>query len=89
MAARVGVDLRPVQPDRAHLQHAHLAGEPKNIDEQLLDILQEPPAERRDGVVVGMIVRRDEPKRHRVIGRPLQLAAGEHSCRVAVNQRPK
>jgi len=87
VAARVGVDLRAVQPNRAHLQQAHLAGELKNNDEQLLDILQEAPAKRCDRVVVGMIVRRDEPKRHRVVGRPLQLAAGEHPRRIAVNQQ--
>ncbi len=68
--ARVGVDLRPVQSDRAHLQNAHLARQLKNLDEQLLDLLQEPPPKRGDRVVVGMIVRRDEPKRHRVRSSP-------------------
>ena len=87
MAARVGVDLRPIQPDRAHLQHAQLARQLENLDEQLLDILQEAPPKRRDRVVVGMIVGRNEPKRHRVVGRPLQLAAGEHPRRIAVNQK--
>ena len=37
--AGVGVDLRPVQPDYAHLQDAHLARQLKNLDEQLLDLL--------------------------------------------------
>ena len=87
MPARVGVDLRPVQSDRAHLQHAHLARELKNLDEQLLDVFQEAPPKRRDRVVVGMIVARNEPKRHRIPSRPLQLAAGEHPRRIAVNQQ--
>ena len=85
--ARVGVDLRPVQSDRAHLQHAHLARQLKNLDEQLLDVLQEPPPKRGDRVVVGMIVGRDEPKRHRVISRTLQLAARKHPRRIAVNHK--
>ena len=87
MPARVGVDLRPVQSDRAHLQHAHLARYLKNLDEQLLDVLQEPPPKRGDRVVVGMIVGCNEPKRHRVVGRPLELPAGERPRRVAVNQQ--
>ncbi len=85
--ARVGVDLRPVQSDRAHLQHAHLARQLKNLDEQLLDLLQEPPPKRGDRVVVGMVVRRDEPERHRVVSRPLQLAARKYARRVTVNQQ--
>jgi len=85
--AGVGVDLRAVQPDRAHLQNAHLARQLKDLDEQLLDLLQEPPPKRGDRVGVGMIVRRDEPKRHRIVGRPLDLPAREHPGRVTVNQQ--
>ena len=87
MPARVGMNLRPVQSDRAHLQDAHLARQLKNLDEQLLDVLQEPPPKRGDRVVVGMIVGRDEPKRHRVVGRPLKLAARKYARRIAVNQK--
>jgi len=87
--ARVGVDLRAVQADRPHLQNAHLAGEPEDIDEKLLDVFQEASPKRGDRVVVGMIVGRDETKRHGIVGRPLQLAAGEHARRIAVNQQPQ
>src|SRR5271157_2476918 len=34
-----------------------------------------------------MIVGRDEPERHRVISRTLQLAARKHARRIAVNQK--
>jgi hypothetical protein len=85
--AGAGVDLRAVQPDRAHLQNANLARQLKNLDEQLLDLLQEPPPKRGDRIMVGMIVGRDETKRHRVVGRPLQLPTGERPGRVAVNQQ--
>ena len=84
--ARVGVDLRAVQPDRPHLQHAHLAGQLQHLDEQLLDLLQETPSKGRYRVVVGMRAAREEAKRNRVVGRPLQLAAGEHPRRITVNQ---
>ena len=84
--AGIGVDLRAVQPDRAHLQHAHLARQSQHLHEQPLDLLEKPPPERRDRVVVGMLVRRDEAERHRIIGRPLQLAARKHPRRIAINQ---
>ena len=48
---------------------------------------RESAAEGRDRVVVGMIVGRDEPECHRVIGRTLQLAARKHARRIAVNQK--
>ena len=84
--AGVGVDLRAVERHRAHLQHAHLARQQQHLNEQRLDLLEKPSPERRDRVVVGMIVGRDEAERHRVIGRPLQLAARKHARRIAVNQ---
>ena len=40
----------------------------------------------RDGVVVRMLVPGNEAKRHRVIRRPLQLAAGKHAGGVAIHQ---
>ncbi len=58
--AGVGADFRPVQPDRPHLQHPHLARKQKNLNEQLLDISKKPPPERGDRVVVRMLVGPDE-----------------------------
>ena len=84
--AGVGVDFRAVEPDRPHFQHAHLASQQQHLNEQPLDLLEKPPPERRDRVVVGMIVGRDKTERHRVIGRPLQLAARKHACRITINQ---
>ncbi len=86
MPAGVGVDFRAVEPDRPHFQHAHLARQQQHLNEQPLDLLEKPPPERRDRVVVGMIVGRDKTERHRVIGRPLQLAARKHACRITINQ---
>src|SRR3712207_7532489 len=37
------------------------------------------PPEGGDGVVVRVLVGGDEAERHRIVGRPLQLAAGEHA----------
>ena len=79
VAAGIGVDLGAIQRHRAHLEHAHLARHRQHLDEQTLDLLEKPPPERGDGVVIGMLVRRDEAERHRVIARPLQLAAREHA----------
>ena len=63
VAAGVGVDLGPVEPDRAELQQAHLPRHLQHFDEQGLDPRQKAPPERRDRVVVGMLVRRHEAKR--------------------------
>lgn len=84
--ARVGMNFRTVEPDRTHLQHAHLACEQQHLNEQPLDLLEKAPPERRDCVVVGMIVGGNETKRHRVIRRPLQLAARKYARRITINQ---
>ena len=86
VTAGVGVDLRAVQRHRPHLQDAHLARQQQHLNEQRLDLLEKAPPEGRDRIVVGMIVGRDEPERHRVVGRALQLAARKHPHRIAVNQ---
>jgi hypothetical protein len=83
------VDLRAVQRDRPHLQNAHLPRQQQNLNEKRLDLFQKPPAERRDSVVVGMIVGGDEAERHAVIGRPLELATRKNARRVAVDQQSK
>ena len=54
--AGVGVDLRPVQRHRPQLQKAHLARQQQNLHKQRLDLLQKAFAERRDGIVIGMLV---------------------------------
>jgi hypothetical protein len=87
VTAGIGVDLGPVEPHRAHLQNAHLARQKQNLDEKRLDLLQKPPPERRDRVVIGVFVRRDEAERHAVVRRPLQLAARKYPRRIAINQK--
>ena len=86
VAAGVGVDLGPVQRHRAHFQHAHLARQLQDLDELPLDLLQKAAAEGRDRVVVGMVVRGDEAKRHRIICCPFQLAARKHAGGIAIDQ---
>jgi hypothetical protein len=86
VAAGVGVDLGAIQRHRAHPQQTHLARQFQHLDEQPLDLLQEPAPERREGGVVRLLVGRDEAERHRIIGRPLQLAARKHPCGVAIDQ---
>lgn len=79
VTAGVGVDLRAVERNRSHFQHTHLARQQQHLNEQRFDLFQKPPPERSDRVVVGMIVSRNEAKRHRVIARPLQLATRKHA----------
>ncbi len=87
--AGVGMDLCAVQRHRPHLQNAHLPRQQQHLNEQSFDLREKAPPEGRDRVVVGMIVGRDEPERHRVISRTLQLAARKHPSRIAVNQKAK
>ena len=68
MTAGVGVDLRAIQRHRAQLQDTHLARDAQNLHEQRLDLAQKAPAERRNGVVIGMLIGRDEAESYRVIG---------------------
>ena len=89
VTAGVGVDLRAVEADRSHLQHAHLAREQQHADEQPLDLLEKAPPKRGDRVVVGMVVGGDVAERHAVVSRPLKLAARKHPGGVAVNQNPQ
>src|SRR5215813_15422257 len=63
---------------RPQLQQAHLARQLQHPHNQPFDLLQKSPPNRRDRVVVGMPVRRDELERHRVIGRTFQLPARKH-----------
>jgi hypothetical protein len=86
VAAGVGVDLGAVERDRAQLQHPHLAGKLQYLDEQCLDLLEEAPPEHGDRVVVWVLIGSSEAECHRIIRRPLQLAAGEHAGGVAVDQ---
>ena len=51
VAAGVGVDLRAVEADGSHLQHAHLARQQQHLNEQSLDLFEKPPPERRERVV--------------------------------------
>jgi hypothetical protein len=75
----VGVNFGPVQRYHAHLQHAHFTRQSQHPHGQRLDLLQKSPPECGDGVVIGMIIRRDEPGRHGIVCRPFQLAAGKHA----------
>src|SRR4051812_19883140 len=86
VAAGIGVDLGAVERDRAQLQHPDLAGELQHLNEQRLDLSEEASPERRNGVVIRVLVGGNEAERHRIITRSLQLAAGEHAGGVAVDQ---
>jgi pimeloyl-ACP methyl ester carboxylesterase len=85
--AGVGRDLGAVQRDVAQLQALHLSRQHQHLDEQLLDLRQEAPAEAGNAVVVGLRVRSNEAKRHRVVTGALDLAAGVHASGVAVHQQ--
>ncbi len=86
VAAGIGMDLRAVQRHRTQLQYTHLPRQQQNLHEQRLDLLEEPPPEGRDCVVIGMIVRGNEAERDRIVSRPLQFAAGKNARGVAVDQ---
>ncbi len=89
VAAGIGMDLGAIQANRAQPHHAHLARQQQHLHEQLLDLRQKPPPEHRNRVVVGMVIGGDETKRHRIIARPFQLAAGKYPGGITVDQHPQ
>src|SRR5271165_550187 len=66
--------------------HALAPSRGQALDEQRLDLLQEPPPKGGDRVVVGMLVAGNEAERHRVIRGPFQVAAGKHPGGVTIYQ---
>src|SRR4051812_46605974 len=60
------MDLRAIERDGAQLQHAHLARHQQHLNEQPLDLREKSPPKRRKGVVVGMLVRRQEAHGDRI-----------------------
>ena len=89
MLARVGADLGAVQRNVAELEQLHLPREHQHLHEQRLDFLQEAPPERGERVMVGVRVGRHVAKRHRVVGRALDLAARMHTVGITVDQQPQ
>ncbi len=75
MPAGIGVELRPVEPNRAKLQNPHLARQNQTLDEQLLDVAQKPAPERRDRVVIWIFIRGHTAERHSVICGAFELPA--------------
>lgn len=69
------------------LEQLHLARQHQHLHEQLLNFLEKPPPKHGQRVMVRVRVGRHKPKRHRVIGRTLDLAAGMHAAGIAVNQQ--
>ena len=87
--AGIGVDLRAVERNGAHLEHPHLVRQRQHLHEQTLELLEKAPPKRRDRVVIRMLVRCDEAECHRIVSRPLQLSAREHTRRIPVHQKAK
>ena len=72
------MDLRAVERHGAQLEHAHRARHQQHLNEQPLDLREKSPPKRRKGVVVGMLVRRQEAHGDRIVSRTFQLAARKH-----------
>ncbi|KAG1223495.1 hypothetical protein G6F67_009633 [Rhizopus microsporus] len=87
MARSIGVNLGTVQTHRAQLQQLHFLSHFQHLDKNTGQLIQETAAEARQGVVIRVLVRGDEAKRHRIVGRPLDLAAGEDARGIAVDQQ--
>ena len=84
---RVGLDLGPVQTDRAQLHQPHRLRHQQDLHEQRFELAKEALSEIRDGTVIGIGVGADEAKRNRVVGGLRQLAAGEQASGIAVEQQ--
>ncbi len=87
VSAGVGVDLGTVQAHGAKARELVLAGDLQHLHEGIGELIAETAAERRQRVVVRMLVARDEAEGQRVVRGPLDLAARMGSRRVAVDQQ--
>ena len=87
VAAGVGVDLGAVEADAAEAAELVLARDLQHLHEHGFKFLAETPPEGGQGVVVGMAVAGEVAKRQRVVGRPLDLAAGITAGGIAVDQQ--
>ena len=87
--ARAGQHLGPVEGhgDPAHLEHAAARAHLDDLGKAAREQFAVDAAEGADRVVIGMRVRAEQPHRHAVMGRPLDLPAGEDARGVAVNEQ--
>lgn len=83
----VGVNLGPIQADGAKAGQPVLTGYLQHLHKDRGELLAEAAAEVRQRVVVRVLVTGNEAERQRVIGRPLDLAAGVGAGGVAVDQQ--
>ncbi len=82
----VGFDLRAVKTDVSQLEQFHFLGHLQDLQEQVAQFAKKTPAERRQAVVIGMAAGSNVAEGHRIVGCPLQLAAGENTRGVAIDQ---
>jgi len=64
-----------------------VGGSVQHLNKGVTELLAKAPPERGQGVVIRMTVTGDVPERQRIVGRPLDLAAGVDPGRVAVDQQ--
>jgi hypothetical protein len=70
----------------AQPEQFHFPGHLQDLQEQVTQLVKKTPAERRQAVVIGMATGSNVAEGDRIVGRPLQLATGEDSRRVAIDQ---
>jgi hypothetical protein len=83
----IGLELRPIQADRAQLQQLHLLRQFQYLHEQTCQVVEKAPPKARQGVRVRVRTRRDKAKRHRIIRRPFDLPTREHPGGAAIDQQ--
>ena len=89
VARGIGRDLGAVQAHGAHAQQFYLVGHLQHLDKQIGQFVKESTAKGGQRVVVGVGACSDIAKGDRVVSGPLDLAAGEHTCGVAIDQKGK
>ncbi len=86
MTRGVGLDLGAVKTDVTQLEQLHFLGQLQHLHKQVAQFVKETSPERGQAIVIGMAPGGDVAERDRIVGRPLQLAAGEETRRVAIDQ---
>src|SRR5439155_25905632 len=83
----IGVDFGAVQTDVAQGQHPKFLGVQEDVHKEVFQFWQKGFAKVGNGVMIRMEAARKEVERHRLVGRPFNLAGTEGACSVAIKQQ--
>ena len=83
----ISVDFGSVQTNVSQGQHTHFLGVQEDVHKKVFQCGQKGFTKVGQGVMIRMEAARKEVERHRLVGRPFNLAGTEGACSVAIKQQ--